>query len=205
MGGEPRVAARPTDEVRRWFAGLKFRQMWRFVVVVALAAAALFGGLDTVDKRVTPFNPGEKFNDGEFSLTIERATLVDELHGGDGVIGEIEPGRRYLGVVATLRNDGTVPGRLRDELDLRDQPNKEFFGVWRFRDGSAIQTLGPGLTEQLVFTWVLPEDGLSPGQYVTLRVWEKKYQQLRVAYGGTEWVDSDTDYGQTVVPVGAPS
>jgi hypothetical protein len=56
-----------------------------------------------------------------------------------------------------------------------------------------------------VFTWVLPEDALSPGQDVTLRVWEKKYQQLRVAYGGTEWVDSDTDYGQTVVPVGAPS
>jgi hypothetical protein len=56
-----------------------------------------------------------------------------------------------------------------------------------------------------VFTWVLPEDGLSPGHYVTLRVWEKKYQQLRVDYGGTEWVDSDTDYGQTVVPVGAPS
>ena len=179
--------------------------MRRLFFLVVLVATAAFGGLDTVDKSVTMFKPGEKFSDGEFTITVERARLLSELHGGSGVVGPAKPGRRYLGVVATVQNDGTVPGRLRNELDLRDHPDKEFFGVWRFSDGSPIQTLGPGLTEQLVFTWVLPENAVRPGQDVTLRVWKKKYTQLMVTYGGKEWIDSQTDYGQAIVPVGAPT
>jgi hypothetical protein len=77
--------------------------------------------------------------------------------------------------------------------------------VIRFADGSPIQTLGPGLTEQLAFVWELPETALSPGQTVTLRVWKKKYTQLLVTYGGKSWRDSLTDYGETVVPVRALS
>jgi hypothetical protein len=79
----------------------------------------------------------------------------------------------YLGVVTELRNDGTVPGRLRDRLDLRDVPQKEYFGAFRFRDGSPIQTLGPGLTEQLVFAWQLPESVVTSVHSVTIRVWKK--------------------------------
>jgi hypothetical protein len=187
--------------MRRWIAGLTFRQWWQAVVAVILAATALFGGLDTVDPKVTPFKPGEAFNDGEFTITVDRARFLNELRGGPGIVGPAKPGRRYLAVVATLRNDGTVPGRLRNEIDLRDQPTKEFFGVWRYRDGSPIQTLGPGLTEELVFAWVLPETALSPGQTVTLRVWKKEYRQLMVTYGGKEWIESLTHYGETVVPV----
>jgi hypothetical protein len=160
--------------MRRWLAGLSLRQ-WRNASIAAiLAATALFGGLDTVDTKVIPFKPGEEFSDGEFTVTIVRASLVSELRGGGRVVGPPHPGQRYLGVVATLRNDGTVPGRLRTELDLRDQPNKKFVGVFRFADGSPVQTLGPGLTEQLVFTWLLPDTALSPGQTVTLRVWKKE-------------------------------
>jgi hypothetical protein len=102
-------------------------------------------------------------------------------------------------VVTTVHNDGTVPGRLRDQLDLRDVPG-EFFGAFRFRDGSAIQTLGPGLTEQLVFAWLVPESSARSLQSVTIRVWKKKYTQLMVTYGGKEWIDTD-NYGQIVVPV----
>lgn len=179
--------------------------MWQFAIALILVATAGFGGLDTVNTRVTQFKPGEEFSDGEFTVTIERARLVNEVHGGGRVLGPATPGRRYLGVVATIRNDGTVPGRLRDELELLGQPDKRFFGAWRFSDGSPAQTLGPGLTEQLVFTWVLPETALGPGDEVTLRIWKKKFTQLMVAYGGKEWIDSQTDYGQTIVPVGAPS
>lgn len=205
MDGQLPADARLTTRVRRWFAGLRFRQMWQLTIALILAATAGFGGLDTVDTKVTQFKPGEQFSDGEFTVTIERARVVNELHGGGGVVGPTKPGRRYLGVVATLRNDGTVPGRLRDELELLDQPAKEFFGAWRLSDGSPIQTLGPGLTEQLVFTWVLPETALGPGDAVTVRIWKKEFTQLMVAYGGKEWIDSQTDYGQTVVPVGTPS
>ena len=191
MEGQPPV---PVEQTRR----LRFGQAWRLALFVAVIVTAAFGGLDTVDKQVTPFKPGEEFGDGEYTVTVERARLVDELKG---TFASAKPGRVYLGVVATLRNDGTVPGRLRDELDVRDLPDTEFVGVFRFRDGSPIQTLGPGLTEQLVFAWLLPQSARQSVQSVTIRVWKKKYTQLMVTYGGKEWIDSVTDYGQTSLPV----
>lgn len=199
------VAVGRRQRIRRWLAERRLRQWWKAGVAAILAVAALFGGLDTVDTKVTPFKTGEEFSDGQFTLTVERARLLDEVQGGGRTVGRAMPGRRYLGVVATLRNDGTVPGRLRNELDLRDVPDKEFFGVFRFRDGSSIQTLGPDLTEQLAFIWLVPADALTPGDTATVRVWKKTYTQLMVAYGGKEWIDSATDYGMIEVPVGATS
>jgi hypothetical protein len=38
---------------------------------------------------------------------------------------------------------------------------------------------------------------------VTIRVWKKTYTQLKVTYGGKEWIDTD-NYGQIVVPLGEP-
>lgn len=184
----------------RRLSRLNFAQMRRIALLLVLAATAAFGGLDTVDKRVTPFNVAEEFSDGQFTITVERARFIQELRGGMATIGAAQPGKVYLGVVATVDNTGTVPGRLRDLVDLQDLPGKEFFGTFRFRDGSAIQTLGPGLTEQLVFTWLLPESSAKSVQAVTIRVWKKTFTQLMVTYGGKEWIDTD-DYGQVVVPV----
>lgn len=184
--------------MRQRFAGVRPRTVGRLTLFVIIVVTAAFGGLDTVDKQVTPFKPGEEFSDGEYTLTIERARLVDELKG---TIASARPGKVYLGVVATLRNDGTVPGRLRDELDVRDLPDKEFVGAFRFRDGSPIQTLGPGLTEQLAFAWLLPDSARRSVRSVSIRVWKKKYSQLMVTYGGKEWIESVTDYGLIDVPV----
>ena len=127
--------------------------------------------------------------------------MVDELKG---TYGSPKPGMKYLGVLTTLRNDGTVPGRLRDQLDLRDISAKDFFGAFRFRDGSAIQNLGSGLTEQLVFAWQVPDAVAQSRASLTIRVWRKTYTQLKVTYGGKEWIDTD-NYGQVVVPVQGPS
>ena len=197
MEGQPPVAVEPTNRWSRWFLRLSSAQTRRVALLVVLVATAAFGGLDTVDKQVTPFKSGEEFSDGEFTVTVERARLVDELKG---TYGSAKPGKIYLGVVTTVRNDGTVPGRLRDQLDLRDVPQEEFFGTFRYRDGSAIQTLGPGLTEQLVFAWLLPDSAAQSLQSVTIRIWKKKYTQLMVTYGGKEWIDTYS-YGQIVVPV----
>jgi hypothetical protein len=106
-----------------------------------------------------------------------------------------------LGVVVTMQNNSTVPARLRNEFDLLNKPDQEFFGVYRNRDGSPIQTLGPGLTESLAFIWVLPENAVQPGQSVRLRVWKKQYKQLMVTYGGKEWLDDLNHYGETAVSV----
>jgi len=172
--------------------------------VVILGVTALFGGLDTVDTTVTDFKPGEAFSDGEFTITIDRASLASEVRAGSTLVAPAKPGRRYLGIVATVRNDGTIPGFLRNELDLRDQPDKEFRSAFRISDGSPISALGPGLTEQLAFLWELPENAVEPGDSVTVRVWKKQYRELLVTYGKA-WLDSLTDYGQTVIPVKALS
>jgi hypothetical protein len=197
MEGQPPVVVEPTNRWSHWFARLTSAQTRRVALLLVLVATAAFGGLDTVAKHITPFKPGEEFSDGEFTLTVERARLVDELKG---TIASARPGKVYLGVVTTLRNDGTVPGRLRNQLDLQDLPGKEYVGAFRYRDGSPIQTLGPGLAEQLVFAWLLPESAVQSVQSVTIRVWKKKFTQLMVSYGGKEWIDTD-DYGQAIVPV----
>jgi hypothetical protein len=197
------VGASMRSAVRRRLSEWGFSQWWKAIVTVVLASTALFGGLDTVDTSVTTFNPGDEFSDGEFTVKVERATLVRELRAGNTVLGGEKPGRRYLGVVAQLRNDGTRPGRLAGELDLRNEPDNAFVGAMRLGDGSRIATLGPGLSEQIAFVWELPENALAVGDTVTLRVWKKQFKQLMVTYGET-WVDSLTDYGETVVPVGGP-
>ena len=195
--GQPPVPVERASRWSVWFARLTSAQTRRVALLLVLVATAAFGGLDTVNKHITTFKPGDEFSDGEFTLTIERARLVNELKG---TFANAKPGKVYLGVVVTLQNDGTVPGRLRNLLDVQDPSENEFVGVFRFRDGSAIQTLGPGLTEKLVFAWLLPESALQSVQSVTLRVWKKQFKQLMVTYGGKEWIDTD-DYGQTVVPV----
>lgn len=191
------------QRARRWLFERELRQWWKAGVAAILAMAALFGGLDTVNTSVTSFKPGEKFSDGEFTLTIDRARVVPDLRAGSRVLEPAKPGRAYLGVVATLRNDGTIPGRLASELDLRDQPDSEFVGVMRLSDSSHIVSLGAGLEEQLAFVWEVPEDALAAGDFATLRVWQKTFKQGFVIYGEL-WVESDTKYGEVVVPVGGP-
>lgn len=201
---EPVAAPGWRARAQQWLARRKVSQWWKTGLVAVLAVAALFGGLDRVDTGATAFAPGEEFNDGQFTVTVERARLIDKIEGGGRVIAPAKPGRLYLGVVATMRNDGTVPGRLRDELDLRDVPGEEFYGVFRFRDGSPIINLGPGLTEQLVFAWHVPVGSLQAESVITIRVWKKAFRQLMVTYGGKEWLDTD-DYGVTELVVGAPA
>ncbi|PRC42643.1 hypothetical protein C6A85_000000109420 [Mycobacterium sp. ITM-2017-0098] len=207
MDAQPGAQAVATDwraTVRQWLAARRVRQWWKGGVAAILAVTALFGGLDPVNTNATAFAPGEEFIDGQYSVTVERARLVSKIEGSGRVYGSAKPGLLYLGVVATLRNDGTVPGRLRNELDLRAVPASEFYGVFRFRDGSPIQNLGPGLTEQLVFAWLVPADALRPGDRITIRVWKKTFRQLMVSYGGQEWIESLNDYGVTEMAVQAP-
>ncbi len=203
MEAKPGVAARVRSAIRGWLSGWGFSQWWKAIVAAVLASTALFGGLDTVETSVTTFKPGDEFSDGEFTVKIERASLVSEVRAGSKVIVKEKPGRRYLGVIAVVRNDGTVPGRLTKELELRNQPDKVAVDPFRFSDGSRIATLGPGLTEQVAFIWEVPQNALSVGDSVTLRIWKKHFRQHMVTLGES-WLDSNTDYGQTVVPIGVP-
>jgi len=114
--------------VRGELAQLKLRQMWHLAAGLVVAVAALFGGLDSVDAKPKVFNVGQAYSDGEFTLTIARAAILDDVRAGERVLAPAKPGRVCLGMVMTIRNDGTIRGLLKDELDLPDQPRKQFTG-----------------------------------------------------------------------------
>ncbi len=198
------MAPHRTASLARRLAGelgrLKLRQLRSLAAGVILAVAGLFGGLDTVDTGPTVFAADQPHSDGQFTLTVARATAVDELRAGRRVVAPAQPGLRYLGVVSTVANDGTIPGRLVGELQLREPPQSTPVGVFRMADGSPITQLGPGLEENLVFVWRIPDDAIRPGLDVTLRVPQKRFTELLVTYG-KDWVPSTTDYAEITLPV----
>jgi hypothetical protein len=196
MGADPGVGARLAVRARQWFAGLGLKQMWQLVVVLVLAVTALFGGLDDVDTSVTTFEPGGEFSDGQYTLTVDRASLVQAI---DGVLYD-RPGFQYLGVVVQIRNDGHTPGNLLKTFDLVGHPGRRLVGAYRLADSTYNANLGPGLQQETAFFWELPDGSIGPGNSVTLRVWKKKFSELMVTYGEA-WLDSVTDYGQITVPV----
>lgn len=171
------------------------------MVYAVLAVTALFGGLDTVDAKVTSFKPGDEFNDGGLSVKVLRATLVSQLTAGERILMTAGSGSQYLAVVAAVKNTSTVDVPLAKELDLRGEPDAKWVDAMRLADGSRTSRIGPGLTDEIAFIWQLPVDALHVGDSVTLRVWKQQYRELSVAYG-KGWTDSLTSYGKVVIPVG---
>lgn len=189
-----------TGWLRGEFGRLKLKQLRAAAAGLILAVAGLFGGLDTVTAGTTVFAADEPHSDGEFTLTVMRASVVDELRAGRRIVAHAQPGLKFLGVVADVRNDGTIPGRLHGEMTLRDPAQNNSVGVFRIQDGSPATTLGPGLTEQLVFVWRVADSDIHPDSEVTLRVTGKKFTELLVSYG-RDWIDSPTDYAEITLPV----
>jgi hypothetical protein len=190
--------------IRGELAQLKLPQMWHLVAGAVVAVAALFGGLDSVDAKPTVFKVGQPYSDGEFTVNIEKALALDDVRAGKHVVMPAEPGRIYLGVVSTIRNDGPIQGGLSTglndaEFDLQ-QPGKEFVGAFRIADASMVASLGPKLSEKVVFLWRLPRSAIDVGSVVTLRVWQKQLREMVVTYG-KDWLASETSYAQVVVPV----
>lgn len=192
------------DQRPSWLRGrledLRLSQWAKGVVAVLLGATALFGGLDRVDTGVTTVRPGERYDDGAVSVTVDRASVVSSVTAGDRVLRQPEPGSRYLAVVAEVSNDGSTDAPLTDELDLRGVPDARKAGAFRLADGTQSVRLGPGLQDRFGFVWQIPESALSAGDTVTVRIWKKQYKELSVTYG-KGWVDSLTDYGQVEIPV----
>jgi len=197
-------AGPPPNRLWAWLTGLQLSQLSQIGTLIVLAATAMFGGLDTVDNHVTVGKPGTAFSDGQYSVTIERASLVPELRVGSRVVAYPKPGQRYLGVVMKIRNDGTIPGTIDHELELIDLPEASFYGLWRLADAQPMYSVGPGLTDEVAFLWSLPEDALAVGDSVKLRVWNKTFNELLTTYGKA-WIPSETDYTVVTVPVTVPA
>jgi hypothetical protein len=185
-------------------ARLKLVQMWHLVAGAIVAVAALFGGLDSVDAKPKVFKVGQPYSDGEFTTTVDKAVVLDDVRAGKHVVMHAVPGRIYLGLVSTVRNDGPIQGGLslgaKDaEFDLQQQ-NKEFMGAFRIADASMVTSLGPKLSEKVVFLWKLPSQAIAAGSHVTFRVWQKQLHEMMVTYG-RDWLPSETSFAQIDVPV----
>ena len=189
-----------TGWLRGEFGRLKLKQLRAVAAGLILAVAGLFGGLDTVNAGPKVFATDEPHSDGEFTLTVMRASVVDEVRAGRRIVAHAQPGQKFLGVVADVRNDGTIPGRLRGEMTLRDPAQNTTVGVFRIHDGSPATSLGPGLSEQLVFVWKVPDSDIHPDSEVTLRVTGKRFTELLVSYG-RDWIDRPNDYAEITLPV----
>ncbi|MCX2715302.1 hypothetical protein [Mycolicibacterium sp. J2] len=195
-------AATPTVGVRqrvwRWVSGWGVKEWRRVALTAVLAGTAAFGGLDTVNDHITDIAPGEVFNTGEFEMTVQRATLVTEVRAGNRVLYAGKPGTRYLGLVITAHNIGTLPGVVDKPIRLIDQPAAEALAAMRVADGTIAGRLGPGLTDEIVLLWRLPENALAVGAQLPVRV----YKEVRKASvtAGQAWVRGD-DYAQLTVPV----
>ena len=69
----------------------------------------------------------------------------------------------------------------------------------RVADGTIAGRLGPGLTDEIVLLWQLPDTALSVGSQLPVRVW-KEMRRLNVT-AGQGWILGN-DYGELTVPVG---
>jgi hypothetical protein len=196
------AATTVTGRFRQWLAGWGLKEWRRAALVTVLVATAAFGGLDTVNKQVTDLKVGEKFDTGRFQMTVQRATLLDEVRAGERVVIDKMPGRRFVALVVTVHNSSTLPGFMNKPVELFGLPDSEPHPVMRWADGTLTGALGPGLTDQVVLLWDVPATAISVGDELRVRIW-KEVTRLKATYG-QGWVQSMTNYGLLTVPVRLP-
>lgn len=196
------AATTVTGRVRQWLAGWGLKEWRRAGLVAVLVGTAAFGGLDTVNKRIVDTQPGEMFDTGRFEITVERASLVNEVRAGERVLFREKPGRNYLGLVVTVRNHSTLPGSVYNPFVLVGQPGAAFLSSLRLADSTTEVVLGPGLTDQVVLVWDLPDDALAVGDDLPVRIL-KEVRKLSATYS-QGWARGDSDYGRLTVPVRGP-
>ncbi|MEX7469939.1 hypothetical protein AB4Z39_09520 [Mycobacterium adipatum] len=196
------AATTVTGRVRRWLSGWGFKEWRRAGLVAVLVATAAFGGLDTVNKQITDLTPGEMFDNGRFEMTVQRATLVDEVRAGGRVLFSDKPGRRYLGLVMKVRNHSTLPGAVYNPIELPGRPGAHFLSSMRVADGTGEIVLGPGLADEAVLVWELPSEALSVGDEVAVRIL-REVRKLGATYS-QGWVRDEARYARLTVPVGGP-
>lgn len=194
------AATTVTARLRRWLAGWGLKEWRRAGLVAVLVTTAAFGGLDTVNKKVVDITAGETFDTGRFEVTVQRATLVDEVRAGSKVHYSKKPGRRYLGLVVTARNHGSLPGILPGPVRIVGLSNSFSLPPMRMADGTLSVFAGPGLNDEIVLLWEVPQDSVEVGSELTVHV-RKEVRKLSATYGQA-WVSGPSSYGRLTIPVG---
>ncbi|KRQ18004.1 MULTISPECIES: hypothetical protein [Mycobacteroides] len=201
------VIGRSVAWIRTWWNDLEFVQMWHVVTVLAIVTTAGFGGLDAVDKTPQTFDLGKPFDNGEFTITVQKAVLRSEIVGGGAVIAKEKPGRMYLAVLAEVTNNSDRVDVVSSQFSLPNVPDvqdiSQFQGqravTLRIEDGSFLVGLQPDITEKVAVVWSVPSAAVLPGSTVSIQVPYRKFSRGLVLYG-EGWVD-DGKSATTTVPV----
>lgn len=176
-----------TDRVPTgWFAGI--------LTAAFLAVTAAFGGLSAVAAPpLAELQVGDTHENEQFAITVERATLIDELFEA-GI--SVEEGERVLAVVLTAENvwdraqSASSPTGLVGAVQIPGLGGPQ--AVARFDDATTGPWLQPGVPAQLVLTWAVDADAYAEGDEVRLEFRDfSAYTGQLVTYGDG-WTDPVT-------------
>lgn len=148
-------------------------------VVVVVGAVAGFGGLDTVAEKPVALAASGKVIDGrQLDLSIEDAWLAD---GFDPYL-EPEPGYRFLAVRAVVTNVSDTPvSTVKDNVlvegvaGAEGEPQAD--QAIRLGESSTDAVLQPGVEQEVVLLWQVPESEFGAGATVTVRVLDKTLRE----------------------------
>jgi len=200
---EPGFIAAQIAKVKQWFADLQIQQMWHLIAGAIVLATAGFGGMDTVEPKPTTFAADQPHNTGQLTLVVHRAAVKPSLGTGQRVVFQPEDGRRYLALLATVTNNGTVPatfGAFGRTLIPVDVPYQTAYPapVVRVSDASPA-IVQPAATEDVIFVWNVPESAVTSRTTIEFRVPNRRFGDYLTGYG-KGWVDLPT-YADITVPV----
>ncbi|GAA1532213.1 hypothetical protein [Kribbella lupini] len=141
-----KVRGRP---VRTWVIG---------AVVVLLAISAAFGGLAKASDEVPAVGPGTAVDAGQFSVTVQRVVIVEDLKP----LFTPDEGGVLIGVVLKLElTDKTGVEPPRDLIRLLDvngvKPTDAPIGTTNLRDQTQDPVLTPHHAEDVAYVWKLPK------------------------------------------------
>lgn len=169
------------------------------VLAVAGVVAIPLGGWDTVQLQsavVPQQEAGVVYGGNRLATSVDEAYLTDENPDG---ITEPDPGETYLVVVATMENTTdepqpplgsrdfyaiTVPG----VLELGTAIEYDAHAVYLVRDESYFPTLNPGIPDEVLFLFTVPDDLFAPGDELVVGITDADPEPADL-YLGTRWVD----------------
>jgi hypothetical protein len=195
--GDPAASVRSRRPRATWFATLADRVPtgWFATIftVLFLGVTAAFGGLAAVALPPVPeLAAGETHESDLFTLTVERAVLIDALPEAGITVGG---GERVLALVVTVENawDRAVPSSGNAGVDaairITELGDRAAASVARFDDTTTAPYLQPAVPAQLVLTWAVPAGRFAADDelHVELRDFTLQTGKL-ITYG--QWWDT---------------
>lgn len=165
---------------------------WLFAIAaVALAASAIFGGLDDAsqaDPEPPVLSPGEAFVGPQLTTTLHTAELMDVA---PGYTLEPDDGFTYLVVTATVTNTSVTSTTAIDDLLqlewLDDETKGEPDRTALVSDETPLPQANPGVPMDVAYIWQVPIGELESGDTVRVSIRSKTFVQDGDVTYGSYW------------------